>query len=209
MIQDKSIDFVFSFDSLVHAEAAVIEAYLNQLAIKLQPNGIGFIHHSNLGKYQQAFSLIDKIPSELRELVINRTFFASTHGRAGSMTAELFKHYCDQAGLHCISQELVNWGTADLLIDCFSVFTPKDSTWVRLNNVIENRDFMKEAGFIKQLSPLYTLQSFQLYGEASSLEGQPLEPMPSESPKSLKSVSPGIWSRSIRWILHRCRDVRP
>ena len=55
MIQDKSIDFVFSFDSLVHAEAEVIEAYLNQLAIKLQPNGIGFIHHSNLGKYQQAF----------------------------------------------------------------------------------------------------------------------------------------------------------
>ena len=37
MIQDKSIDFVFSFDSLVHAEAEVIEAYLNQLAMKLQP----------------------------------------------------------------------------------------------------------------------------------------------------------------------------
>ena len=62
MIQDKSIDFVFSFDSLVHAEAEVIEAYLNQLAMKLSQNGIGFIHHSNLGKYQQAFSLIDKIP---------------------------------------------------------------------------------------------------------------------------------------------------
>ena len=209
MIQDKSIDFVFSFDSLVHAEAAVIEAYLNQLAIKLQPNGIGFIHHSNLGKYQRAFSFIDKIPSEVRELVINKNFLASIHGRAGSrMTAELFADYCDQSGLQCISQELVNWGTDELLIDCFSVFTPKDSTWARLNNVIENRDFMKEAGFIKQLSPLYTLQSFQLYREASSLEGQPVEPMPSESPKSLKSVSPGIWSRSIRWILHRCREAQ-
>jgi len=76
MIQDKSIDFVFSFDSLVHAEAKVIEAYLNQLAMKLSQNGIGFIHHSNLGKYQQAFSLIDKIPSEFRELVINRIFWS-------------------------------------------------------------------------------------------------------------------------------------
>ena len=145
MIQDKSIDFVFSFDSLVHAEADVIEAYLNQLAIKLQPNGIGFIHHSNLGKYQQAFSLIDKIPTEFRELVINRIFLASTHWRAESMTAELFAEYCDRSGLHCVSQELVNWGTDELLIDCFSVFTPKNSIWARPNNVIENRDFMKEA----------------------------------------------------------------
>ena len=34
MIAEKSIDFVFSFDSLAHAEADVIEAYLVQLATK-------------------------------------------------------------------------------------------------------------------------------------------------------------------------------
>ena len=38
MIADGSIDFVFSFDSLVHAEADVIETYLNQLARKLKAN---------------------------------------------------------------------------------------------------------------------------------------------------------------------------
>ena len=206
MIQDKSIDFVFSFDSLVHAEAEVIETYLNQLARKLSQNGVGFIHHSNLGKYQQALALIDKIPSEFRELVINRIFLASTHWRAGSMTAELFEHYCDQAGLHCISQELVNWGTEDLLIDCFSVFTPKDSIWARPNNVIENKDFMREAVLIQQLSRLYTLKSFPVSREINSFETHPVEPMPRESPKSMKSVSPGIWSRSIRWIFHRCRE---
>jgi hypothetical protein len=42
------------------------------------------------------------------------------------------------AGLQCISQELVNWGTDELLIDCFSLFTPKNSIWARPNNVIEN-----------------------------------------------------------------------
>ncbi len=206
MIQDKSIDFVFSFDSLVHAEAEVIEAYLNQLAIKIQPNGIGFIHHSNLGKYQQALSLIDKIPIENRELIVNRIFLAPTHWRAASMTTELFAEYCDRAGLQCISQEPVNWGTDDLLIDCFSVFTPKNSIWARPNNVIENRDFMKEAVLIKQLSLLYTLKSFQTSRETNSFERHPVGPILRVSPKAMKSVSPGIWSRSIRWIFDRARS---
>ena len=77
------------------------------------------------------------------------------------MTAELFAEYCDQAGLQCISQELVNWGTEELLIDCFSLFTPKNSLWTRPNNVIENKDFMREAILIQQLSRLYTIKSFQ------------------------------------------------
>ena len=66
------------------------------------------------------------------------------------MTTELFAEYCDRAGLQCISQEPVNWGTDELLIDCFSLFTPKNSIWIRPNNVIENKDFMREAGLIKQ-----------------------------------------------------------
>jgi 2-polyprenyl-3-methyl-5-hydroxy-6-metoxy-1,4-benzoquinol methylase len=205
MIQDKSIDFVFSFDSLVHAEAEVIEAYLNQLAMKLSPNGIGFIHHSNLGRYQQAFSLIDTIPSEFRELVVNRNFLAATHWRAGSMTAELFADYCNQSGLHCISQELINWGTEELLIDCFSVFTPKNSIWARPNNVIENKDFMREAVLIQQLSRLYTLKSFQISRETNSFESHPVGSPPRVSPQAMTSVSPGVWSRSIRWIFDRCR----
>ena len=56
MISDESIDLVFSFDSLVHAEADVIRAYLNQLAKKLKRNGVGFLHHSNIGEYRRYFS---------------------------------------------------------------------------------------------------------------------------------------------------------
>ena len=52
MIKNKSVDFVFSFDSLVHADPEIIEVYLNQLAEKLTDNGIGFIHHSNMGVYK-------------------------------------------------------------------------------------------------------------------------------------------------------------
>ncbi len=155
MVEDGSIDFVFSFDSLVHAEADVLEAYVGQLARKLKPDGVGFIHHSNLGRYQHAFSLIDQIPVEFRPALINRIYLGPTHWRAPSMTAELFESYCNDAGMQCISQELVNWGTEDLLIDSFSVFTPRNSIWSRSSTVIENPEFMKEARLIKNVSHVY------------------------------------------------------
>jgi SAM-dependent methyltransferase len=52
-VADNSIDFAFSYDSLVHAEIDVLEAYLRELSKKLRPDGIVFIHHSNLGEVQQ------------------------------------------------------------------------------------------------------------------------------------------------------------
>jgi 2-polyprenyl-3-methyl-5-hydroxy-6-metoxy-1,4-benzoquinol methylase len=158
MIPDNSIDFVFSFDSLVHAESDVMESYLAQLATKLKPNGVGFIHHSNLGKYQEAFSIIEKIPSEMRAEIVNKVLLEPTHWRASSMTADLFGDYCDRSGLQCISQELVNWGTEGLLIDCFSSFTPKHSTWSRKNQIVDNLEFMKEANSIEQLAHIHASQ---------------------------------------------------
>jgi len=151
MILDKSIDFVFSFDSLVHAEADVIEGYLDQLALKLNPNGVGFVHHSNLGVYQQAAAIIRQIPNEFREVVLNRTYLSSTQFRAASVTAELFQAYCRKANLQCISQETVNWGTEGLLIDCFAVFTPSASVWSHPTKVLNNTEFMKEASLIRRL----------------------------------------------------------
>ncbi len=52
MIEDDSIDLAFSFDSLVHAERDVIEGYLEQISTKLKDNGVGVIHHSNLGEFR-------------------------------------------------------------------------------------------------------------------------------------------------------------
>jgi 2-polyprenyl-3-methyl-5-hydroxy-6-metoxy-1,4-benzoquinol methylase len=162
MIPDQSIDFVFSFDSLVHAEADVMETYLAQLATKLKPNGVGFIHHSNLGAYQSAFAIIANIPSDQRAEIVNPVLLEPTHWRAASMTAKLFADYCDRAGLQCIGQELVNWGNDGLLIDAFSMFTSQPSTRSRANQVIENRAFMQEADSIAKLAPLYTTTTKQV-----------------------------------------------
>ena len=47
MVEDSSIDFAFSFDSLVHVEAETLAGYLGELARVLKPDGVAFLHHSN------------------------------------------------------------------------------------------------------------------------------------------------------------------
>ena len=155
---DGSVDFVFSFDSLVHVEMDVIESYLKQLAAKLTPNGVGFIHHSNLGEYATYFSLLKKIPKgKIRDFLSKlRIIERKSHWRAFSMSAERFARIAFEAGLRCISQEIVNWKTSPKrLIDCLSVFTSKGSIWERPNQLIRNDGFMREAAYLSKLSRLY------------------------------------------------------
>jgi SAM-dependent methyltransferase len=96
MVPDASVDFVFSFDSLVHAEASVLQGYLQQLAHKLKPGGTGFIHHSNLGSFARD-------GGSMPRWLVRRNW------RAESMSARLFREYCAEAGLVCTSQEVINW----------------------------------------------------------------------------------------------------
>ncbi|HAX80162.1 MAG TPA: hypothetical protein DCY88_31080 [Cyanobacteria bacterium UBA11372] len=144
MVPDKSIDFIFSFDSLVHAEEDVIQAYLQQIAFKLKPNGIGFIHHSNLGSY---------LNPSTGKLEVEQLYW-----RAESMSAKLFEQYSEQAGLQCLSQEIISWLGEDVMSDCISVITPKISKWSRSNCVIENIFFSEEAERLLINSCLYNLK---------------------------------------------------
>jgi 2-polyprenyl-3-methyl-5-hydroxy-6-metoxy-1,4-benzoquinol methylase len=155
MVPDKSIDFVFSFDSLVHVESDVIETYLAQLAKKLKPNGIGFIHHSNIGEYPaSAFSPSKRMPEQIKKFLKQKGYYDNSHMRAFSMTASRFENLCQKTGLQCTSQEIVNWGTKRL-IDCLSVFTLSGSDRSRVNRVVRNPDFMAEADLAKRIAPLY------------------------------------------------------
>ncbi len=160
MIADASIDFVFSFDSLVHAEADVIEAYLAQLAKKLKPNGVGFIHHSNLGAYRVRWMLTQRaVPARLRRRLVKQGWLSSFGMRAPGVTAALFAAYSQRAGLPCVSQELIRWKSS-LLLDCFSVFAKPASTWARPNRVYRNHKFVEEVASIRRLSSLYSATSF-------------------------------------------------
>jgi SAM-dependent methyltransferase len=161
-IPDGSVDFVFSFDSLVHAEADVLEAYVQQLALKLSPNGVGFIHHSNLGELTGYRDRVLKLPYRLRKSLLDRDLVETfeVQWRAPSMTARKFQSYAKAAGLQVIGQEIINWESRRT-IDCISMLTRKNSKWARENRVIRNDRFMEEAAYSAWLAKLYGRQEFQ------------------------------------------------
>lgn len=149
MIPDRSIDFVFSFDSLVHVEIEAMEPYLRQLAQKLKSDGVGFIHHSNMGAYGGLVFFLGLFPTRLRRKLISKGILANDGWRAYSMSAKIFEEICQKVGMQCISQELVNWD-GDRLIDCFSTLTLNSSKWAGPNKIIKNPGFMDEAKMISQ-----------------------------------------------------------
>jgi SAM-dependent methyltransferase len=139
-VADNSVDFAFSFDSLVHADREVVESYVHELARKLRPDGVAFIHHSNLGQYWDPDA--GTWPP-----------FPNANWR-GTTSAVLFERYCHDAGLTCIGQELVNW-EVEHLNDCFSLLTRPGSRFERPNRVRENYGFMDEAATLKEVASLY------------------------------------------------------
>lgn len=173
VVPDESVDFVFSFDSLVHAGPEVLEAYLEQLAVKLKADGVGFIHHSNAGNYRSYFSLVNLLPRG-RKRLSDFGILNYDHWRDLRMTAELFCEFCARSGLQCVGQELINWG-GRFLIDSFSIFTRKNSRWDRPNQVVANRNFTREATNLRRIAPIYTCSSFP--GSAGARNSAPQNPL--------------------------------
>jgi len=155
MVPDRSVDFIFSFDSLVHAEADAVSAYVAQAARKLKPGGGGFVHHSNLRAFAHPRT------GEIRHFVTKRNW------RAESMAADTFRDACEKAGLACCSQELINWigrgrhadrhrlpGQYIPLTDCLSVFAHDDGAR-RAAKQIANHAFVDEWRQAVWMSEMY------------------------------------------------------
>jgi ubiquinone/menaquinone biosynthesis C-methylase UbiE len=160
MIADGGIDFIFSFDSLVHVEDTVLRAYVAEFAKKLRPNGVAFVHHSNAGEYLTRVKMqrqLSKIPKLLRLLIRLGIFDDVYQWRAKSMTAAKMAIYAEEHNLQCISQELVTWYTNFVLMDCLSTLVRCECRWSRQNRVVKNKDFMREAKRLSDLSRLYDL----------------------------------------------------
>jgi SAM-dependent methyltransferase len=108
VVADGSLDAAVSWDSLVHADPGVLEAYAHALARKLAPGGRAFLHHSNLGAHVDPAT--GRLPVE------------NPHWRDQNMTAALMRRFAAEAGLALDGQELVQWGSS-VANDCF--------TWLR------------------------------------------------------------------------------
>lgn len=154
----------FSFDSLVHAEKDVIETYLLQLARKLTPDGVGFVHHSNIGAYPcrlRFMNYYNLLPYAFRRKIITKENISTLlsinfqAGRAKSMNAALFRDYCQQAGLKCVRQEMISWNKGRCLIDAISIFTRPNSRWDKGTTFMENSKFVESASLISSLAELY------------------------------------------------------
>ncbi len=145
--ENASVDLVFSFDSLVHADEKTLGAYLQEIARVLAPKGAAFIHHSNLGQYQTVLALAGKLPRWALRTAHKAELLPSLHWRDASITAKWFGSACRQSGLSVVRQELVNWlNRPTYLLDCFTTIGLSS---VKAGQVFHNRSFMREAEQIR------------------------------------------------------------
>jgi SAM-dependent methyltransferase len=162
MVDDESVDFVFCFDSLVHAEDGVMEAYAAHLARKLKTDGVAFLHHSNVGAYRRLYWIQRKLLRSSRLLrVLSRCGLMDnvvSLGRDPTMTAEKMSAYADEHGLQVISQEEITWNLKRTLVDCISILVKRNSIWARNNRVLKNYSFASEADHLSRLSELYDIR---------------------------------------------------
>ena len=125
VIEDNSLDFVFSMDSLVHADPVVMRQYPLQPGKKLRDGGVGFTHHSNLGAYRhwlRAKSLTVKCcrgNSRLGNLLIHDCL------RDQNRTAAQTQRFLGESKLECVSQETFRWNSSRRPIDALTVFRRK------------------------------------------------------------------------------------
>jgi SAM-dependent methyltransferase len=158
MVEDGSIDFAFSFDSLVHAEADVLDCYAAQLKRKLKPDGVAFFHHSNSGWLRPLAGVTKRVPERVRRPLVERGLLADIYAwRAQSVTADRFAAQCEAAGLAVPAQEKINWEWGYYLMDALTVFTPAGSRWDRPRAVRRNPLFHAEA---QRMAALYSRESF-------------------------------------------------
>jgi SAM-dependent methyltransferase len=201
-VGDRSIDFAFSFDSLVHVEEDVLDGYLRELARALTPDGVAFLHHSNLAACRPVAR-----PLRLALCLAERIRKTDTGGFdqwRGEMSAERLADLAAQSGLACIGQEVISW-LGGRLLDCISLVTPRGSRWERPNIVVHNPYFMAEAASCARAARLSsrTGASFRLSPDQPS--PQPLGPLSSIAFRSL-----GPWGFSVvgPWPRLRGRAVR-
>jgi SAM-dependent methyltransferase len=101
-VAEDSVDLVFSWDSLVHADPETVDAYVAQIGQKLRPGGVAWLHHSNAGELDRA--------GRRR---------AARHARHPRGSARRVRAACALAGLAC-SQELVPWSGPQCWSDVFT-----------------------------------------------------------------------------------------
>jgi SAM-dependent methyltransferase len=168
MIESGPIDFAFSFDSLVHAEADLMSSYARELARVLRPGAVAFIHPSNLEAVPRSSVLfrvgragkrtLSRLSGRLNQALSARS--NSTAWRATSMCADKMGTFVKDAGMMCVQQEIIPWGPGwRWLTDCMSTIVNTPGTTGDQCQVLRNHRFMLEVSSIKRISSLRGVSS--------------------------------------------------
>ena len=132
-VANNSVDLVFSFYSLIDANAETMKAYLQECGRVLRKDGAAFLHHSNVGMYYR-----DKNSQ------VDKRLHAFAASRDILIDATRVQDMAGDNNLLCIKQECINWDIADLLSDCFSTLVRPDSKWAQELQLIHNPEFRNE-----------------------------------------------------------------
>lgn len=132
-VESDSIDFVFSWDSLVHCDMVTVLAYLKEIKRVLSPEGSAFIHHSNWGSREGD----------------NK----ASGWRAKGVSAQDVSFQAAACGLDVDAQEVVSWGE-HLWSDAFTTLSKSDKYGKSVTPVMNN-GFGQEVSGARFLEELY------------------------------------------------------
>lgn len=152
--KDESVDFVFSFESLIHTELDDLTSYLKEIARVLKPGGRAFLHHSNLAHYERYYRFVKGLPETLRTTLQGRGVVDFDGWRALSVSGERVRQLAEQLQLTVHSQEMVPWG-GKRLIDCFTSLGKGTTAETR---IYENREFVERAREVREISQAYEMR---------------------------------------------------
>jgi SAM-dependent methyltransferase len=135
-VADGSVDFVFSFGSLVHCEADVVESYVREIGRVLGGDGVAFLHHSNAGdphfKYEDS------------------------HNFARSVSAATVAKMAADCGLTATLQETMSWGTpVDQHLSALTVLVRPRSRFDGEPRRFENDRLDGDAAYVERMSRLW------------------------------------------------------
>jgi ubiquinone/menaquinone biosynthesis C-methylase UbiE len=146
MIADSSIDFVFTWDSLVHADADILNAYVGELKRILKPDGVAFIHHSNVGAHRLAHKIAMRAPQPvMRDLIRRGAILDVIAWRSPTMSAAALRDMAKDHGLVCFGQEIFNWEHGRFRTEAISMLAQPGSRFDRETEIRSHHNFKDEA----------------------------------------------------------------
>jgi len=110
-LDDNSVDFVWSYDSLVHIEGDVIKIYFHQFHRILKKGGIAIIHHAGkndkLLPIARFLSIFGKVGNVIKAQILFRKI---KQGVRSDVSKEMVADFSKKSGLKILKQ-VNSWGS--------------------------------------------------------------------------------------------------